>query len=1072
MRNFLIVILFLILIFGSLAAEDLSESSQKGEFSPLELRGYELDIETATESSLLAWVQRLGLPESGSSKQLQKMLYAFYSIEEPEVTNEIIQTDSVTIVSADNLSLINTYGTILVLSGDVIIEIEEIQNESVYTIYAQKIVLNNSINIITASGSVNFIRINRESGEELDSFNCSKFSLSVDSWDGIISNLEIVNSRENSSGENIMFSLTGDSVYKSSEGILILDNGIISSDYEDPHFSIHAGSISILKEGDWFADQAFLYLGRVPVFYLPFFFYPGVDFFFNPSFGFSVDRGAFLNTTTMIFGSLTEKESASATSFTTFLQRQEQTKSIVEGIQGTILEMYSPESELLDWAKETESYLAVNIDVYEQVGISLGLDIKLNDISLLQSINVKTLVAVNPDSINPVFRFLIEPDINIDTSGFTFSISLPFYSDEQVLKDYMQRKTQFELGDLTGTAQFPSASNIDRFVWNLKGSINPEFANLKPIIEQLDISNISSQIRWDITQPYTYEISSISLLTHSAKISGDLVNGTLIKDSVLLSSENSQAINTDSNHYEPSLSGLSGYLFAFTQDTVIKEQSTNILTNLPGIISPITLSDKIIPLLADNEKIIDEFFHYQLSYSIINSGNIDIIYDDGEPQYQKIINRLDTNLLFSGSFFENIISIRNVVKPSGYIQQHNKISDSILNWSSYIDQDRARTKFVLNNELKASIPAYGISYILKTRLLTYNYTDTDYKLSTFVWNVDNILQHTISASLPISVLSSTLTVSMSLSPDNPRINPKFETKIGDINASFSTSLLFENDSSVWQYDPLTFRFSYSSAGVPFSGSLIAGYDYSELSLPQNIFIPLTLQPNFLYRFSDTIRLSQKLFFDFGSNVLEQGISRIDVGGTFAELFFIFDESSAGGNGEIIPAKIKINSYQTLTELLFWKNRIILSTDFIANWNYNFQNPSDNLLSVSFKLNIRIEEFLDISIVSKSRNSATHHYLDGSLNGILYFFEDLITSFNFFNIDDRYDSNFNLSEIEMHITHYMKDWNLNFDYSGKIALNTENEYEWSPLASIYISWKAVPEIDISASIEHDTITGIQ
>ncbi len=203
-------------------------------------------------------------------------------------------------------------------------------------------------------------------------------------------------------------------------------------------------------------------------------------------------------------------------------------------------------------------------------------------------------------------------------------------------------------------------------------------------------------------------------------------------------------------------------------------------------------------------------------------------------------------------------------------------------------------------------------------------------------------------------------------------------------------------------------------------------------------------------------------------MLEQGISRIDVGGTFAELFFIFDESAAGGNGKIIPAKIKINSYQTLTELSFWKNRIILSTDFIANWNYNFQNPSDNLLSVSFKFNMRIEEFLDISIVSKSRNNATHRYLDGSLN----IFEDLIKSFNFFNIDDRYDSNFNLSEIEMHITHYMKDWNLNFDYSGKIALNTENEYKWSPLASIYISWKAVPEIDISASIEHDTITVIQ
>ncbi|MBL7006433.1 MAG: hypothetical protein ISR78_05065, partial [Spirochaetia bacterium] len=158
---------------------------------------------------------------------------------------------------------------------------------------------------------------------------------------------------------------------------------------------------------------------------------------------------------------------------------------------------------------------------------------------------------------------------------------------------------------------------------------------------------------------------------------------------------------------------------------------------------------------------------------------------------------------------------------------------------------------------------------------------------------------------------------------------------------------------------------------------------------------------------------------------------------------------------------------TLSKFAFWKNRIILSTDFISNWNYNFQNPSDNLLSVSFAFTIKIEEFLDISIVSKSRNSATHRYMNVS-----DFLDDLFKSFNFFNINDRYDSNFNLSEIEMHIIHYMKDWNLNFDYSGKVALNSDNEYVWSPLASIYIAWKAVPEIDISASIEHDTITGIQ
>jgi hypothetical protein len=1069
MRYIFINILLFILIFGSLAAENVSKHLQNIELSPLELRGYELDIETASESSLRAWLQRLGLSDTGTSEDIQKILYEYYGIEESGIISEIDQTETVSIISADNLSLINTYGTIVILSGDVIIEITETETDNLYTIQAQKIVLNKSTNIVTASGSVNFMRINSDTREILDSFKCSKFSLSVNSWNGNISNMETTNNRENSSGDDVTFSLTGDSVYKSSKGVLILDNGIVSSAYENPHFSIHAGTITILNEGDWFADQAFLYIGRVPVFYLPFFFYPGVEFFFNPSFGFSPDRGAFLNTTTLIFGTLDETDIAD-TSFTTFLQIEEQAKSIVDGIQGTLLEMYFPESGILEWADETESSLAVSFDVYEQAGVAFGIDAKLNDLSFLQNINVKTFIALNPDSIKPIFRFLIEPVLKIDTSGFSLSLSLPFYSDKQVSTDYMQRKTQFELGDLTGSAQFPAASNKNSFVWNLKGSINPDFTFLKPVVDQLYVSNISSNIEWDIIQPYKYDISSIGLLTHSIKISGKLLTGNISNDNEFISSNESPNSDMITSLYEPSLAELTGNILSLKQDPEMMGRSTDRFIDIPGIDYPMVLPDKNIPIiLADNEKVIDEYFQYQLSYSINNSGNIDIFFDDGEPQYQKLINRFDTNLLFSGNLFENGISIKNIVKPSGYIQQHSKISDSVINWDSFVDQDRARTKFLLNNEFNAGIPAFGISYILKTRLLTYNFVDTSYNLSTFEWNDDNVLQHTISASLPISILSSRLTVSVTLPPDNSRLNPKFDTKIGNIAASIFTSLS-EDDEGLWQYDPLTFRVSYSAATNPFSGSLIAGYDYSTLSLTQNIFTPLTLQPNLTFKISDTCRLSQKLFFDFGGNTLEQGISRFDLGNTYTELLFLYDDTAAGGIGGIVPAKIKIFSDQTITELSFWKNRIILSADIISNWNYNFQNPSDNLLSVSFEFYIRIEEFLEISIVSKSRNSATHRYFDGSLN--INIFEDLIKSFNFFNIEDRYDSNFNLSEIEMNITHFMKDWDLKFDYTGKIALNTENEYKWSPLASIYIVWKAVPEIDISASIEHDTITGIQ
>ena len=51
-----------------------------------------------------------------------------------------------------------------------------------------------------------------------------------------------------------------------------------------------------------FMTNAYLSIGRVPLLYLPAFFYPGSRLVMNPAFGFSSDRGMFVSTTTEVFG--------------------------------------------------------------------------------------------------------------------------------------------------------------------------------------------------------------------------------------------------------------------------------------------------------------------------------------------------------------------------------------------------------------------------------------------------------------------------------------------------------------------------------------------------------------------------------------------------------------------------------------------------------------------------------------------------------------------------------------------------------------------------------------------------
>ena len=84
--------------------------------------------------------------------------------------------------------------------------------------------------------------------------------------------------------------------------IYIEEAFITTSKMPDPYYSIRASKIWVLPSGDFGVVNALFYMGTVPILYIPFFFKPGDNLFFNPSLGYSSRKGFTLFNTVYLFG--------------------------------------------------------------------------------------------------------------------------------------------------------------------------------------------------------------------------------------------------------------------------------------------------------------------------------------------------------------------------------------------------------------------------------------------------------------------------------------------------------------------------------------------------------------------------------------------------------------------------------------------------------------------------------------------------------------------------------------------------------------------------------------------------
>ncbi|MCF7943155.1 MAG: hypothetical protein K9L21_01850 [Spirochaetia bacterium] len=1075
MKKTLFIALFLAVFCFFAAAQELENSPDP--ISNLIQRVNILDIEASSPDEMRAWLHRLGLSTDGAEGDLRIRLYNHYNLERPRLQEKIQNVESVRISSAEKAEYRigpDGYSGIAVLRGNTVLEFLDSDSGSSYSIKADTVIFNRYTGFISAAGSVQYSRTDLDSGEVLENYTSSSLSFSLEEWNGTIINALTEGSRVNSEGDTVAFELRGKTLEKSTEGLLTVENGIISTPGPNPYISIHAGKISLLPGGDWFAVNAVARFGRIPILYLPFFYYPGVSFFFNPSFGISQNRGYFVNTTTAVFGNL-PAASVEKTSFSLFLTQEDDQPAVIPGISGSLFSMNNIYPEIRKWADETRSYMAVTFDVFEKKGVSLGIAADLNDFWVLDSFDVTSALIFDPINQNPLVRFYSIPQIQADADAWKFTLSMPFYSDSKVMEDFASRKTIFELKDITGTAVFPdSFSTLTDFNWKLSGSFRPDVSNLNPYIKSIQISSFSSDLYWSIDGPWQYTISSATVYNQSGTVSGDLFKAEAEKrQNTPESPSELSSARGYSGSYPPQL--LTGY--SSSEDSgkfVIKNNDNVSLIDVNTLSAPFTVPDISLPSAIPKEKSIRTAASASLSYNLRESGSTILSFYDGMPQYAKTTEKFDAGITLTTSLLDSAYSIRNIIKPTGFFQMHYDISGNTPDFPSYLEQDEDNSQIAVLNEFYANIPQFSLSYTLKTRMLDWDFIRDpsngggDFRLKTFEWGDSDVLQHTIKAALPIKPINGSISISAVLPPFNCKLDPKLTAKISGLSATLSSSLIQTDDGSI-DFDPLYLRLALNPVKLPFSGQITAGWSYAGAGEDPNAGFPADIEGYLEIYLGKNMSFRQTAGYDFATESWDNSSSRLQWRNTYAELALLAGTLPGASLIDFTPDNIKIYAPVKISELSFWHNRVVLSASFLSSWAYSFLELNENLLTVSFAVDFKVEEFLEVTVTSRSRNSAFHKYFDGSVN----IFEDLYKSFNFFNINDRYDSNFNLDSIQLEVKHIMQQWDLVADYNGTIALNTITDiYEWRSAVSVYLSWKGVPEIDLTGSIKHDELSGKQ
>ena len=972
------------------------------------------DIFHADSESLRNMAALRGIDTSLSDDRIRNELYKAEGLEAVSEREDEEGTYSVLIEGADYLS--SSQG-VITLRGNASLSFSKGDDETIMS--SDEVVIDTSSSLIVALGNVNFSSQGENNAQRIDadivSFYWEKGNL-------VVENASTLNERKNSEGEDVNVYSVGERLTYFDNGSAIYEDGYIASSDDDPLSSISASRITMLPGSDMLIENAVLNIGRVPIFYFPFFFFPGSRITGNPSFGFTSTRGAFLNTTFEIFGHSQLIDNSDSSSFASIFSDVDESDNLVP--RGSYYTTDQDLSALESWADASESHMAVMADVYQETGLHLGLDTRINlfDKSLgFDSFSGVALTYTN-NANESNFRYYSENSLSYSFSGLSLLLSYPVYSDSNVLVDFGNRITSFSIESLffqspsfpsTYSSAITSFSRIAELKYSLPSSLRSDY------LSSLSISRLRAESRysWD-SRNHKYVIDYIDLPKLTASASGSFFNFEY----------------EDKGEDEEELDEAELFL----------------------------LSD---PLLYDvfHEDLIREghagaAYSIGMGYSINQDLDNNLEYSDGEQSSSSLSStsslRLTTELDLGDYFL-----LRSIITPSYTYEKEE--DDEDLSWSD---------EFLLTNTIEAEIPYIGLKYSLTNRAYEHERMFSDEMLETTdsLWRFDkdHVSTHSISLSKTFSTAAGDFTPSISytLYPLTGSLTPSLSYRYGDFATSFSYR--FQNDEEndgAFLSDLIKLSLAYNGTNVIASSS----FSYQSADYDKNAFFrPLEISSQFSLRTSDkAYSITEQLEwkgYDSASG-LENYVSSLKtiLSVPYFTCYVDFTGPFSSLSLDTVNASIKADDIL----IRGWKNRIYLSLGLSSTLNLDIQNIAASSFTITPSIIFSIAEFLDfrLSFTSSNNNFASYQDERGKFS-LSELFNDLVRSFDFFG-EGRYNTNFNMSQINLEVVHYMQDWALHCNYSSSVVLS-DDVYRFVPQFSIYLSWNTFPDLKIDESWEMD------
>ncbi|MBT3273562.1 MAG: hypothetical protein HN368_10420 [Spirochaetales bacterium] len=1131
MRSIIILVLICMVSAMSIYPQELTETEED-----LAERTLALDIRTATYFELTAWCEQLGLSARGGRSELQSRIESFYGISgtsEPESENS---GNGITIESADRTKYFDEEiknEQYLQLLGNVVLVMDDGDANTIHQIVADRIIYNESLNSITASGNLTYTLTQPEKAE---TFTGDSLTINLDDWRGIF--IQGTSTAKRSVQEQeLTFYYTGKTIYRLADDTVILNGGTITSSIpDDPFYHIDAGKILVLGPNEWALSNAVLFIGRIPVFYFPFFFHPGNELTFHPATGYRDIEGYYLQTTTYLIGQREKKSSTLS-----FLQvTDDSAENYQTERKGIYLEKIRKDNSD-EVASESTDYIKILFDAYSRLGLYAAVTGSLKGEALVDSFDFSAGLALSRDvfkeedsytyllrdengtyssrwnrsnflGVDLPFRFGLDLAGNFDFSPLSLKAVLPLYSDPWFTRDFYDRKEQIDWASLIGIeddddetkTSTVSARKTDRFSWNLTGNLNPQLPDLKPFIQTVTLNRISLSMSWrakslpagdlpgvigqsefQYPEREFYAPESYVLPSLAGRISGTILPFPKSADAVELKGEKGE--NEEIDIRPPWEQGTDEE----STESAEEEKATVIVPDLQR--------DLPVGRPAGRAET-----RHSLSYSLVPDLTIDSRLASSEwqrpedidfsRQYSIFSTRANGSVQYVSNPFGSLLGIRETLGISSSLKKHfGSTAEVTPNWENLLTQDKQSSFFKLNNTAALTLSPFlevrplsqtAIQYSLTSTLyqLTYDAASLSFLEKSLEWDKEIITAHNIGMNfiyLPL-IGRQEFSFSSSLPPVDLAVTFKVASETGPVTSTISggASKVDELGTKAWKGDPLV----WSEKFIFLERNLIENvltYDIEDLRFSTN------RSSLSFSAFDGNIDLTQSFTYDFVSEKARESTtglklwwftSRLLAADTVGYTFFPGQGWEAGTVSEFRVTQFISGFSFALDEQRFWKDRIRLSGSIDSAWRINLIRATDSNMDFGFNFSLGIAEFLNLTISSRSVNKSSYLYIPNLAAELgkswLNPIGDIARSFNFFSRSDRENSVYNLENITVSLVHEMPDWNLNVEYTGNpdlVESEGSSQYEWAAEVSVFVQWKPIPEIKRKVTSKDGEIT---